>query len=309
MYVVMQSYTDSFICYQFSVKNHSQCTVDAYKSLFESCKVTNKFCLKLNKDKAREMIWQWSENGLSASTINKYVSRFRTFFKYLQVNGVVDTNPWNGIPKLKVHSYLPRILSKADIDKIYSYKWNDTIADRQDKLCVSLLLDYGLSVSETAAIKIKHLDIFRKSIFIPAGKCKKQRYLPMLLEDEDIFITMAHTRDPEDFLLPSRLNNVYQIRYVIRKRFEQICSKTNINPQTLRHTYAAMLINNGMSINSVKELLGHSSIATTQLYSRVGITALKLAYNKAFQRSQHTQAPLSKINLSVDYQREEQYKL
>lgn len=305
MYVVKRSYTDSFICYQLAVKNHSHCTINAYKSLFASCKVTNKFCIKLNQDKAREMIWRWSEKGLSPSTINKYISRFRAFYKYLQIIGIVNSNPWNKIPALKVHSHLPQFLSKSDIDKIYSYKWNDTIADRQDKLCISLMLNYGLRVSEAAAIKIKHIDIFRKSIFIPAGKGKKQRFLPMLLEDEDIFITMANTRDSEDFLLPSRLNNLYQIRYVIRKRIEQICSKTNVTPQTLRHTYATMLMNNGMSINTIKELLGHSSIATTQLYSHVGIAALKVSYNEAFQRSQHTQAPQSKINLSVDYQREE----
>lgn len=285
MNVVKQSYTDSFICYQLAVKNHSHCTLDAYKSLFASCKVTNKFCLKLNQDKAREMIWQWSEKGLSASTINKYVSRFRAFFKYLQIIGVVNSNPWSKIPKLKVHSHLPRFLSKSDIDKIYSYKWSDTIADRQDKLCISLLLNYGLRVSEAAAIKIKHLDIFKKTIFIAAGKGNKRRYLPMLLEDEDIFITMAETRDSEDFLLPTRLRYHYQIRYVIRKRIEQICNKTNINPHSLRHTYATMMINNGMSINSIKELLGHSSIETTQLYTHVGIAALKESYNAAFRRS------------------------
>lgn len=284
MYVVKQSYTDSFICYQLAVKNHSHCTIDAYKSLFTSCKVTNKFCIKLNQDKAREMIWQWSERGLSPLTINKYVSRFRTFFKYLQIIGIVNSNPWSKIPALKVHSHLPCFLSKSDIDKIYTYKWNDTIADRQDKLCISLLLSYGLRVSEAAAIKIKHLDIFRKSIFIAGGKGKKQRCLPMLLEDEDFFITMAKTRDSEDFLLPSRLNNLYQIRYVVRKRIEQICSKTDINPRDLRHTYATMLLNNGMSINAIKELLGHSSITTTQLYNRVGIAALKESYNEAFRR-------------------------
>ena len=305
MYVVKKSYTDSFICYQLAVKNHSHYTIDAYKSLFTSCKVTNKFCLKLNHDKAREMIWQWSEKGLSPSTINKYVSRFRAFFKYLQIIGIVNSNPWSKIPALKVHSHLPCFLSKSDIDKIYTYKWNDTIADRQDKLCISLLLNYGISVSEAAAIKIKHLDIFRKSIFITDGKGKKQRYLPMLLEDEDFFITMANTRDSEDFLLPSRLNNIYQIRYVVRKRIEQICSKTNVNPRTLRHTYATMLINNGMSINCIRELLGHSSIATTQLYSNVGIAALKVSYNEAFRRSTTHASPSIEINLSVDYQREE----
>lgn len=284
MYVIKQSYTDSFICYQLAVKNRSHCTIDAYKSLFASCKVTNKFCIKLNRDKAREMIWQWSEKGLSPSTINKYVSRFRAFFKYLQIIGIVNSNPWSKIPALKVHSHMPRFLSESDINKIYSYKWNDTIADRQDKLCISLLLNYGLRVSEAAAIKIKHLDVIRKTIFIANGRVKKQRYLPMLFEDEDILITMAHTRNSEDFLLPSRLNNLYQIRYVVRKRIEQICNKTNVNPQTLRHTYATMLINNGMSLNAIKELLGHSSIATTQLYSHVGIAALKKSYNEAFRR-------------------------
>lgn len=285
MYIVKQSYTDSFICYQLAVKNHSHCTIDAYKSLFASCKVTNKFCIKLNPDKAREMIWQWSEKGLSASTINKYVSQFRTFFKYLQIIGVVNSNPWSKIPKLKVHSRLPRFLSKSDINKIYSYKWNDTVADGQDKLCISLLLNYGLRVSEAAAIKIKHLDIFRKTIFIAEGKGKKQRYLPMLLEDEDVFITMAKTRDSDDFLLPARLHYHYQIRYVIRKRIEQICNKTDINPHALRHTYATMLINNGMPISAIKELLGHSSVETTRLYTHVGIAALKESYNAAFRRS------------------------
>lgn len=285
MYVIKQKLTESFLCYQSEIRNLSPCTIDLYKSIFRACKVNNSWCHRLTQDKAREMIWQWSEQDLSASTINKYISLMRCFFNYLVRIDAIKLNPWSKIPRLKQHTRLPRFLSVSDIGKIYTYKWNDTIKDRQDSLCISLLLNYGLRVSEAASIKIKDINVFKKTITVAHGKGNKTRILPMLIDDEEVFITMANTMDDQEYLLPSRLHCPYQIRYVIGKRIEQICNRQKINPHALRHTFATMLINNGMSIAIIKELLGHASIASTQLYTHVCFSALKNSYNSAFGRS------------------------
>ena len=284
MYIKTKSFKDGFLVYLGSIRRYSQCTVREYRLILKKIHCTNSWCRSMNVDKARDLVMQFAVEGLAPSTINHYVSMLRVFFLYLQKINVVSTNPFRNIPSLKEGKKIPKFLVSSELSKLYSHHWQDTIKDTQDKLCLNFLVNYGMRVSEVSNLKVGDLDCCQKVIKIHSGKGNKDRYIPIITSDIGQFrkITISYDKDCKVF--PVRLSTASKIRYMVKRRINQICCKQGVSPHVLRHSFATMLINNGCHIHIIKTLLGHSSVATTQMYAHVTIGILKTDYKEAFRR-------------------------
>ena len=285
MNVKAKSLKDGFIIYLSSVKRYSPCTIREYQSILRKVHCTNSWCRSMNIEKARDLVMQFSDEGLAPSTINRYLSMLRVLFLYLQKINVVGTNTFRAIPSVKKGKKIPKFLVSSELSKLTSFNWSDSIKDKQDKLCLNFMLNYGLRVSEVCCLNVGSLDCLRQVINIHNGKGNKDRCVPMLPCDIGQFrrITISYPKECKVF--PERLSTTSKIRYMVRQRINQICCKQGISPHVLRHSFAAMLINNGCPIHVIKSLLGHSSVATTQMYAHVTIGKLKSDYKAAFVRN------------------------
>lgn len=285
MYIKTKSFKDGFLIYLGSIRRYSQCTVREYQLILKKIHCTNSWCKSMSVDKARDLVMQFSEEGLAPSTINHYVSMLRVFFLYLQKINVVSTNPFRNIPSLKRGKKIPKFLVSSELSKLYSHHWQDTIKDTQDKLCLNFMVNYGMRVSEVSNLKVGDLDCCQKVIKIRSGKGNKDRYVPMITSDISQFreITISYDKDCKVF--PERLSTTSKIRYMVKRRINQICCKQGASPHVLRHSFATMLINNGCPIHIIKTLLGHTSVTTTQMYAHVTINKLKSDYKAAFFRN------------------------
>lgn len=285
MYIKTKSFRDGFLIYLGSIRGYSPCTVREYRLILKKIHCTNSWCKSMSFDKARDLVMQFSEEGLAPSTINHYVSMLRVFFLYLQKINVVSTNPFRNIQSLKEGKKIPKFLVSSELSKITSFNWSDSIKDKQDKMCLSFMLNYGLRVSEVCSLKVGSLDYLGQVINISNGKGNKDRCIPMLPCDISKFRRIAISYPKDCKVFPGRLSTASKIRYMVKKRINQICCKQGISPHVLRHSFATMLINDGCPIHVIKSLLGHSSVATTQMYAHVTIGKLKSDYKAAFIRN------------------------
>lgn len=285
MNVKTKSLKEGFIIYLSSIRRYSPCTIREYQSILRKVHCTNRWCRSMNVEKARDLVLQFSEEGLSPATINRYLSMLRVLFLYLQKINVVDTNPFRAIPSLKKEKKIPKFLVSSEISKLTSFNWSDSIKDKQDKLCLNFMLNYGLRVSEVCSLKVSSLDLLRQVINIRNGKGNKDRCIPMIPCDIGQFRRIAISYPKDCKVFPERLSTASKIRYMVKQRINQICCKQGISPHVLRHSFATMLINNGCPIQIIKSLLWHSSVATTQMYAQVTIGKLKSDYKAAFVRN------------------------
>lgn len=282
------SYSEDFIAYQQNFVMCSKFTVDRYKSLFRTLHVNNDWCRSMDYEEARDIICSFIDKGIKPSSVNVYLSMLKKFFNYLVLRSCVQYNPFQRIKRLKQPSLMPKFISYLDMRKIYDYKWNDSPLDKEDKFCIHMLLDYGLTVSELCFLKVKNINIENKSIeFITKNK-EAKRFIPMLKEDVEFFERLVTLLSPEDSILPQRLLSVYNIRYMVNRRLALIIGKPAINPSMLRNTFAMVMAANGTPIHIIKFLLGLESIKSSKLDVRLGILSLKETYFNCFSRDKTT---------------------
>lgn len=241
----------------------------------------------------------WFDNKLSDSTINNYISKFSSFFSFLEKRNIVQSNPWKRLRRRNRSKYLPGILSLQQIKSIYAFCWSDTNIDTEIKGMILMLLNYGLRFSEVLNIKKSDLDCSAMTIKIRAGKGNKDRLIPLLEEDIFWLKRISLKRRKDDLLFNS--NNLSKT--TIRRRFTIALTNHigiyNCNPHKLRHTIATVLLDNGVSIVTIATLLGHKSIKTTQLYTHLSLSTLQATYKAALQRNT-CPLPSSKKNLSIE---------
>lgn len=207
---------------------------------------------------------------LNAKTISKKLSALRTFAEYLNVNGTKcilkadDTiKVAKTLPKPIAHKHILEALEKAN---------------EEETLIVVLLYTLGLRISELSALKVD--DISDEWVRV-IGKGNKQRDIPLLASSKVLIQEYLSKKITKKFLLEKNSEKLSEnsLRYIITKVFKRVALK--VTPHQLRHSFATELLNNNARIADVSELLGHSSMATTQIYTQLGTTLKKQSYNKA----------------------------
>lgn len=287
------TFADAYIEYMQGFKNFSSYTVKRYRSLFKSLEVSDEWCLNLTVDDARDIVCDLMDKGLKPSSINGYISMLKRFFRFLCMRNDIIANPFDLIPRLKQDRHIPQFLSAFEIRKIYDFKWNDTLRDREDKFCMHLILDYALTVSECIALKVGDINLTHKTLSVKSSSQISSRNIPIFDDDFEYLYECSMMRGRQDSILPSRLLSIHNIRYMVNTRVNEIVGKFGINPSCLRNSLAMLLAANGCDINIIKSFFGYKSLSTSKLNVRLGIVSLKKSYQQSFSRGIKTTLALN----------------
>lgn len=227
---------------------------------------------------------------LKKKSIARKLSSLRTFYRFLEREGVVDTNPFESIETPKADKVLPKVLYKNEIDNIFSSIDTSTAIGKRDMLIMELLYGSGLRVSELCSLEPSDIDYANEMIKV-FGKGHKERYVPInqhIIKALREYIDVAR---PE-LILKSELNNnplllvnhrggpltTRGVRVILNNIIDRAAEHTHIHPHMLRHTFATHLLDGGADLRSVQEMLGHANLSSTQIYTHVSKEQLKREY-------------------------------
>ena len=296
----MENFKNKFYDYLLLEKNYSQHTVTAYINdiaFFESF-LSNEFeddnLLLINYNQIRSWIVSLSDDGISNASINRKVSSLKSFYKFLLKTKQIDTSPLLKHKALKAPKKIQIPFSEKELDMVLNQiMYKEGFEGVRDKLIVDLFYTTGIRRTELINLKIQNVDLSNKTIKV-IGKRNKERIIPILTIIEEQIkkylserSSIQELKESEYFFLLSngvKLNDSFVYR-LINYYFSNVSEKVKKSPHILRHTFATHLLNNGADINSVKELLGHSSLASTQVYTHNSLAELQKVYNSAHPRN------------------------
>jgi len=231
--------------------------------------------------------------GRTVSTATRSVASLRSFYGYLQREGQVEVNPAKGLVMEKRERKLPQILTSKEVELFLEQPDPREPKGCRDKAMLELLYATGIRVSELIDLNIEHLNL--SAGFLRCVTGKKERIIPLYptavrsLADYIAHVRLQLIEDPEERALFVNMNGSRMSRqgfWKIVKNYQEMAGiQKDITPHTLRHSFAAHLLENGADLRSIQEMLGHADISSTQIYTRVVNQKLKDVYNKAHPRT------------------------
>lgn len=290
---------ESFLKYIRYEKNYSSHTVLSYKNdLLQFIRhiegETGGFDpLSVDADLIRGYISSLMEEGVSPVSVGRKLSSLRTFYKYLVKTGQIEVSPLSGIQKPRSGKRLPVFVRQAEMDNLLDGgAFDDTFAGVRDRLILSMLYNTGMRRAELISLRDKDID-FSASVIRVTGKRDKQRIIPfgdeLKAEIENYMNIRAKEvgERAEAFLVREDGRELYPglVYRIVTAALSEVTTLSKRSPHVLRHTFASAMLNNGADIDSVKELLGHNSLSSTQVYTHVTFEELKKNYNQAHPRA------------------------
>lgn len=291
-----------FLQYMQYEKNYSSHTVLSYHTdLLQFCKFLEVSPDEFNPNSvSSQVIQQWILNLLdeknSSRTISRKISTLKSFWRFLLLQGITDENPTKKIILPKTNKPLPAFYKENEMDAVLSLSDDaDGAGDFEEvrnRMIINLLYQTGLRVSELISLKDSDVDFSERKLKV-IGKRNKERIIPLgknLCEDLKTYqdIRDQNVERVSDYLF-TRKNGagMYSkaIYNIVKDTMSSVSTLHKQSPHTLRHTFATTLLNNGADINAVKELLGHSSLAATQVYTHVSFSELNKIYKQAHPRA------------------------
>ena len=247
----------------------------------------------ITKDEIREYLKRLDEENYSKSSVSQNLSALRNFYSFLVNNNKITSNQFKLIKNPKKEKHLPNFLQPDELQSIFDSIELETPLGIRNRLIIELLYATGLRVSELVSLQLKDIDFSNHEIRV-IGKGDKERivffgdyalkYLKMYLNRSRSILLNGKK---EDILLLNKDGNPITARgieVVIDKIVNEAALKHNISPHVIRHTFATDMLNNGADLKSVQELLGHSSLSTTQIYTHITNERLRSVYLKTFPR-------------------------
>lgn len=290
----------SFITYLELEKNYSQHTLTAYKKDLTSF---SDFALSeyevddlstINYSIIRSWIVTLVESGITNKSINRKISSLRTYYKYLLKIGSIEVSPLAKHKSLKVSKKLQVPFSEKEITTVLEQlqEVNDFESAR-NKLIIELFYATGMRRAELVQLKLTDISIPNKTIKV-LGKRNKERIIPLLptiigtLQEYILYRDQLPVLvDASYLLLTNKGTKIYDtlVYRIITSYFNSASEKIKKSPHILRHTFATHLLNEGADLKAVKELLGHASLASTQVYTHNSIAKLKEVYKNSHPRN------------------------
>ena len=284
-------YLDKFKNYLEAEKKYSILTVNAYtKDLEEFKDFLESTGTSLNKNIEYTFIRNWivflSKNKISPNSINRKVSSIKAYFKFLVNIKEIKRSPLRNHTSLRTKSKVVNPLNETEMKEVFKlFKTSEKELTR-DSMIIDILYSTGLRRAEL--INLKKSDIyFDDQVIKVLGKRNKERLVPMLPGLVKKLKLYSRNLEEDSFLLQSKNGNKISpstIYRVVNKYLRSISTKTKISPHVLRHTFATHILNNGADINSIKEILGHKSLASTQIYTKIKIPTIVNDYMKNHPR-------------------------
>ena len=291
-------YRESFIDYLKYEKRCSSHTMIAYKNdldqFVQFCtKMVGEFNVKAVDSKlVRSWIVQLMEEDLTARSVTRKITAVKSFYKFLLKEEEVDSNPATYLALPKVRKKLPNFVEEPNLQHLLDdgYFSNDFVGIR-DKLIITLLYGTGIRLGELLLLKDSDIDT-KTSLIKVLGKRKKERIIPYPVSINQLFEQYLNIRNSEIHFQTEKLfvteagKPVYEklIYRVVKNNLAKVTLLEKKSPHVLRHTYATHLLNKGADLNAVKELLGHSNLAATQVYTHTSFERLHDIYKQAHPR-------------------------
>ena len=290
----------SFLDYLNLEKNYSKHTLIAYHkdllgfrefalSEFDFSEVNN-----VSYPIIRSWIVKLVGDGVSNRTINRKISSLRTYYKFLLKIGDIEVSPLVKHKALKTAKKLQVPFSEKEIEDVLEIlKGEDSFIGLRNKLIVELFYSTGMRRGELVNLKLNDISDSQKTIKV-LGKRKKERLIPLLPSALSTIASylgyrkdLSSLKDVDYLLLTEKGTKIYEtlVYRVINNYFSKASEKVKKSPHILRHSFATHLLNEGADIKSVKELLGHSSLASTQIYANNSISKLKQVYKNTHPRN------------------------
>ncbi len=296
-----QEKLNSFLKYLEYEKRYSKLTIKAYQTdLLQFCEFLKLSGFNINVQEtemlhARMWVIDLVEQEISAKSIARKLSALKSFFHFLHKRQVLKANPIQGLNAPKAASRLPVFFDKDKLEQLLSAEgvFTDDFSGCRDRLILEIFYRTGIRHSELINLTIESFDFNRRLLKV-LGKGNKERIIPI---GESLITLIAHyieqkkvtfdTVTSPNLLLTNSGKPLYPqfVYQLVRNKLALITTNKKRSPHTLRHSFATNLLNNGADLNAIKELLGHSSLASTQIYTHTSIEKLKEVYKKAHPKS------------------------
>jgi integrase/recombinase XerC len=284
---------ERFLSQMTAEQNISDHTFRAYKedlqSFFEFVKKDPE---KVDNLDIRDYMTSLYMKGLTKTTIGRRLAAIRSFYRFMHLEGHVNTNPARVVATPKAQKKLPDFLDIDEATTLMEVSEGLGFICIRDKAILELLYSSGLRVSELVGLNIGDIDTRTSWVVRAKGKGKKERIVPIGQKAKEAL---------EEYLIERALKNKYaeamflnkegkrltdrSVRRIVDKYQQQAGIKRHISPHTLRHTFATHMLQSGADLRSIQEMLGHSSLSTTQKYTHTDLTYLMNVYDKAHPRA------------------------
>lgn len=290
----------SFLDYLLLEKNYSKLTIKAYErdlTDFYNFLQTEDQQLNVataNYSQIRSWIVALVDKRITNRTINRKISALNSYFKFLLKVGDIKSNPLSKHKALKTSKKIQIPFSESEVAIVLDeLNFDDSFKGVRDKLIIELFYSTGIRRIELVELKLNSIDFSNKTLKV-LGKRNKERIIPLLgsvLKSLHNYIDTRNSLetivDKDMLFLSQKGVKIYEtlVYRIINDYFSLASSKVKKSPHILRHSFATHLLNQGADLNTVKELLGHSSLAATQVYTHNSISELKKVYLKAHPRS------------------------
>ncbi len=290
--------TETFLKYLSAEKRYSQHTIQAYRNDLEQLK--SYLLLEFELDNLaqvkhhhlRAWIVSLTESEITPRSINRKIATLKSLYKFLLAREYTETNPADKLRPLKTEKTLPSFVKEPDIKLLLdSIQFDHDFDGMRDKLLLELFYATGCRLSELINLKEADVNFYEKSLKV-LGKRNKERILPVgntLIQLIETYKTVKNEAGlTSTYLLVTEKGKPLYPMFVYRRvkgYLSQVTTLSKKSPHVLRHTFATHLLNQGADLNAVKDLLGHTSLAATQVYTHNSIDKLKAAFDQAHPKA------------------------
>ena len=294
-----------FIDYLQFERNYSRKTIEEYQADLEAFK---RFYEAIDKDLTwaempADIIRQWvvemMDNGNAATSVRRRLSSLRSFYKFLLRRKLVTRDPVHNMPGPKVEKKLPAYVRETEMDRLFDGDFfGEDYQGCRDRMILLTFYSTGIRLSELVGLTDKDVDLDQMQLKV-TGKRNKQRIIPYGDEFGDSLRQYLAERDAFAQQSASGVTNLFlderngqqmspaKVRNIVKKYLSLVTTQQRNSPHVLRHTFATAMLNHKADLQSVKELLGHESLSTTEIYTHTTFEQLKEMYNQAHPRAKN----------------------
>jgi integrase/recombinase XerC len=292
---------ENFINYIRFEKRYSNNTVLAYeKDINQFCEfIVNDYQISSDAQINHHMVRSWiaslADNEVTPRSIKRKISTLKSYFKFLTIENLIDDNPLLKLSIPKSKKRLPEFLSEEKMDFLLDeIAFDNDFSGVRDKLILELFYHTGMRLSELVGLTDNSFDFYNQQLKIK-GKRNKERIVPFTKSLENSINTYLLFRKKvipfeeqnQSFFVTDKGEKIYSklVYRIVRSNLSKVSTLNKKSPHVLRHTFATHMLNKGADINAIKELLGHSNLAATQIYTHNSIDKLKTIYKQAHPRA------------------------
>ena len=274
-----------------TIKNYGE-DLRAFKEFYGNLEGCHSW-KSVDSDIIRDWMESMMDKGNNATSINRRLSALRSFYRFALARKLVDKDPVHGVTGPKKGRPLPQFLKENEMDRLLDAEsWTESFEDMRDRTIIMTFYETGIRLSELIGLDDSMVDFSNRQLKV-TGKRNKQRVIPF---GEELLATLRDymkyrdkevNRQSEALFITAKGQRMTssQVREAVRKNLSKVCTLKKRTPHVLRHTFATAMLNNKAGIESVKKLLGHESLSTTEIYTHTTFEQLKREYYSAHPRA------------------------